>query len=267
MSPWRRERILILGMTYPSYSMKYTETVCTGGIIESSGQMIRLHPIPRRYMEAGQQFSRFQWIEAEIQKHDSDPRPESFRINPASIELGSVIPPTNPAERCKWLERSANVCRSVEELEERRESDEKLSLGIVVPRKIERVYLKPRRKHERAEWLQKERDVRSTSDMFLGAPRQLDYPEMRFMVQFRCFGDRCRQPHRYSLKDWGIHELWRQYRRKPDGEAKVVAEMQRQLQQDGRDVFLFLGSYLIRKFQLGLMGAYSAPKFRQAALF
>jgi len=37
--------ILILVKTYPEISTKYTETVCTGGILAETKELIRLYPV------------------------------------------------------------------------------------------------------------------------------------------------------------------------------------------------------------------------------
>jgi len=73
MEKWQEKRILILGSTYPSHSKTYTEIVCTGGIEEESCRMVRLHPVPMRYMAAEHRFKKFQWIRVKVQPHDSDP--------------------------------------------------------------------------------------------------------------------------------------------------------------------------------------------------
>ena len=49
--------ILILVKTYPEISRKYTETVCTAGILADSKEMVRLYPIRFRYLEGRHQFS------------------------------------------------------------------------------------------------------------------------------------------------------------------------------------------------------------------
>jgi hypothetical protein len=117
MDKWQTKRILILGTTYPSHSKKYSEIVCTGGIEEDTCRMIRLHPIPMRYLEESQRFKKFQWIDAKIHKHDSDPRPESFRIDPQSIVLGDVV--RDHAVRRSFLENSPHLVSSLETLKEK----------------------------------------------------------------------------------------------------------------------------------------------------
>ena len=48
---WQEKDILITIKTYPEYSSKYTETVCTCGILAETGQMIRIYPIRFRYLD------------------------------------------------------------------------------------------------------------------------------------------------------------------------------------------------------------------------
>ncbi|MGD0919005.1 MAG: hypothetical protein ABSB22_21380 [Thermodesulfobacteriota bacterium] len=48
--------ILICVKTYPEYSTKYIETVCTTGILKETKQLIRLYPITYRYLEGDRKF-------------------------------------------------------------------------------------------------------------------------------------------------------------------------------------------------------------------
>lgn len=133
--------ILIVVKTYPEISNKYTETVCTAGIIADTKKFVRLYPIRFRYLEGDQQFAKFQWIKADIRKALSDPRPESHHISPDSIELGDIMPVgKNWDERYSWIINDHNVFSSVEALREAQKSDG-TSLGIVKPKKVERVII------------------------------------------------------------------------------------------------------------------------------
>ena len=72
-----KERILITVKTYPTLSRKYGETVCTAGI-RPDGSWVRLYPVPFRRLDDKEQYSKFDWIELDIRKSTSDPRPETF---------------------------------------------------------------------------------------------------------------------------------------------------------------------------------------------
>src|SRR6266478_6463653 len=102
MSVATKKRFLIWGKTYPELSSRYYETVCTGAVLED-GTPIRLYPIPFRYLDEGDKFKKYQWMTAAISKNSSDPRPESYRIDCESIDLGDTIPP----DADEWGKRQA----------------------------------------------------------------------------------------------------------------------------------------------------------------
>ena len=52
--------ILIIVKTYPEISRKYTETVCTAGVLADSKTLVRLYPIRFRYLEGTLQFKKYQ---------------------------------------------------------------------------------------------------------------------------------------------------------------------------------------------------------------
>ena len=67
MERWQNKRILVLGSSYPSHSIKYTEIACTGGIDADTCKMVRLQAVPMRYMKEGQRFKKFQFIYVKLQ--------------------------------------------------------------------------------------------------------------------------------------------------------------------------------------------------------
>lgn len=74
-----KEKILITVKTYPTLSRKYAELVCTAGVNES-GEWRRIYPVRFRQLLDDQKYKKFQWIEAEIEKSNTDRRPESYKI-------------------------------------------------------------------------------------------------------------------------------------------------------------------------------------------
>lgn len=255
---WTTKRILILGMTYPSYSSKYVENVCTGGLEEGTGRLVRIHPIPARYLEPEHRFKKFQWIQAQVMKHPSDPRPESLRVKPESIEPQEVIPPKQVAERKRLIESSPYMLRSVEELHERWKRDG-ISLCAIKPKEISGVRIVPRSTAEREEWAAKEKMLLSQSDLFERPPKPLDFPEVTFRVEWICDDERC-EGHEMGMLQWGIHELYRKYKATPGGEEKVTAKMRDELNLAKKDVFLFLGNFRAVMWNFGLMDCFSPEK-------
>lgn len=251
-------RILILGTTYPNHSKTYVETVCTGGIFEDTKEMCRLYPIPRRYLEPEHRFKKFQIIRARVWPDPSDPRPESYKTDAESIEPMEVIPSSKSELRRAFLEQSPHLCKSVEELLER-QKEKGTSLGIVCPDSITDVSIGLRPASERREWEEKEQARQQQKRLFGSKPKPLDFPEALFYVHWLCADERCAKPHRMSLHEWGLHELYRKLAGDPDREEKVKAAMMRHLDEGERDLFLFLGNFRSTMYNFGLMDSYSAP--------
>lgn len=265
---WSRGRFIVLGMTYPHYSEKYAENVCTGAIDMATGRLVRIHPVPQRYLEPGARFHTFQEITARFRPHDVDPRPESIRIDPVSIETGRTVTPDERAERAKWLRASPHLFSSVEELHDRWRS-ERASLGIIQPRAIVGVRLERRPPSAAAEWAAKaERVHRQTRLPTMQPVKPIDFPDTRFMVAWECNDSRCRG-HEMGLEDWGMHELWRKLKGDPERNTKLVDAMQTRLDLAKGDVFLYLGNFLSVRWNFGLMGVcfVKRPKSRQLDLF
>jgi len=147
----QRERILILAKTYPSPSANYIETSCVAGI-NSTGQMRRLFPVPFRLLDDEQQFSKWQWIDANVEKARNDHRPESFRIDVGTLECRERIAPKNEwRERREWIGRLPQF-ESFSALESW-SSETKGSLALLRPTELKALDIVPAR---RIDWSEDE---------------------------------------------------------------------------------------------------------------
>lgn len=127
----KQEKILILAKTYPVPSKQYSETTCVAGINED-GEMRRLYPIQFRFMDGEQQFKKWQWIIANIQKATKDNRPESYIINHESIECGSALPTDSYWQsRRRWIEKIP-VFDTFESLQRARQ-EKNITLALIRP--------------------------------------------------------------------------------------------------------------------------------------
>ncbi|MFO1078849.1 MAG: hypothetical protein U1E73_14095 [Planctomycetota bacterium] len=259
------KRILVLGKTYPSYSQTYDELSCTGGLVEGSYEMVRLHPINFRDLPQHQRFSDWDWIEADITKDERDPRPESYRVVQGSIKVVGDV--GKAEERRALLERTPQFFASVEELKSR-EASEKTSLGVIRPARLTGNRVVPRPPGERAAWQAKEEALFSQLRLF-GQPRRIDFPDLEFLVGWQCAETSC-PGHEMSFHNWGLHELSRKLVDDDRRREKVLAKMNQLLDERERDVYLMLGNFRGRTYQFGLMGALSVKRgkpSRQRSLF
>lgn len=153
------EEVLILVKTYPEYSVKYTETVCTAGILKQSRRLVRLYPVRYRYLEGESQFSKYQWINVRLQKATSDSRLESYNIFEDSIKMGTIIESGKDwNERTKWVLNGHNVYHSVEELYDAQESSG-ISLGLIRLKALNKFNIEPKQEADIAQALKKKETI------------------------------------------------------------------------------------------------------------
>ena len=131
-----RERILVAVKTYPTLSRKHGETVCTAGIREN-GSWVRLYPVPFRRLDRAQQYKKFDWIECQVERQTSDPRPESFRpLDPQELSAVSHVATSDCwGERRRLLLRTARVYTELDELIQGAKANH-LSLAVFKPARI-----------------------------------------------------------------------------------------------------------------------------------
>jgi hypothetical protein len=244
---YTEEKILIWGKTYPELSKKHIETVCTAGVLES-GTPVRLYPITYRYLN-GEQFTLYQWITAAIQKNPNDTRPESYKIDCDSIQVGEIIPATHD----KWGKRREFVFRdknwqfeSVEELQEAQKKN-RTSIGIVMPREITKVEVIERSEEDALSFDQKFEDLKKTVEaqraqiqMFEDAippeMKKLEFLKSRVVVSWFCHGRDC-AGHNMQVLDWGLCELQRR-----EGSDAAVKRMKELCKLETYDLKFFLGN-------------------------
>ena len=183
--------ILILVKTYPEYSAKYTETVCTAGILAENKQLIRLFPVRYRYLEGKNRFSKYQWINVKVSKAKSDSRPESYTIHENSIKLGEVINPGKDwIEREKWALNEINVYNSIEELYEAQASSG-VSLGLVKMKELTRIEIESKPESDIEQALKKKETIMKQLGMFEDK-KDLEILPIRFLIHFGCEGHECK---------------------------------------------------------------------------
>jgi len=227
MTKRKKRRILIWGKTYPELSNKYNETVCTAGCFED-GTPIRIYPVPFRLMEDIQKYRLYQWIEAPVWPSEDDSRPESYKIDPNRIELGSVIEPTPGwMERRKIIERDESWNYERAECLKEDERSSGRSLGLVSVGEVEDVYVKTRPEEDLIKHKETMRARGDQLDAFeVEVKRDLEFQRHRIRVKWRCGhpGDTSHcNGHDMAVIDWGLAQLVR--KRGPEAGRKKVEHL------------------------------------------
>lgn len=218
--PMATRRVLIIAKTYPELSSKYGETVCTAAVDEE-GHPMRLYPIPFRYMTDPQQFQKYQWISADLNKNPRDARPESYSVRADSIRSHEVIKPT----RDEWGIRADAVLKwadwqysSFQELS-RDQQEQGRSIAFMRPRRVKQISVKRRSAEDAQTFEQKLGRLRSENaarrsqlNLFEESVppemKSLEYTGERVCVDWLCGDVNC-SGHSMQILDWEICELAR----------------------------------------------------------
>jgi hypothetical protein len=254
---WEEKEFLICVKTYPEYSITYTETVCTAAVLRETGRLIRLYPIPFRYLLGKHQFKKYQWVQAKIKRNPKDGRPESYRIEKDSIRpLGRVDTKNAWSVRKKLILSPNNLFGSLEDLKDSQVT-QGTSLGIIKPREIRKFDLQQKTESEIAEEKQKKERILSQLSLF-GDKKDLDLIPYRFLISFNCNDPKC-AGHKISILDWEFGELYRKVSRSVAWKERMRQKVE-QICSREKDVYFFMGNMASRRQTFCILGIFYPPK-------
>lgn len=243
------ERILILCKTYPSPSAKYAETSCVAGMTQD-GALVRLYPVPFRLVADEQQFRKWQWIEARVERSNNDRRPESHRLF-----VDTIVCDPEPIKAGKegWPHRMELLARlpifdSSDALEAARQQDG-TSLALLRPARVMRLEIAPARNPE---WTDEERDkllkLQQQGGLFddpdeARQVRMLEKVPFDFHYVYECDSGGLTTTHKHKIVDWEAGALYRRLRRQY-GSAGWEAPFRAKYEQElpARDLLLLMGT-------------------------
>lgn len=241
----RKVRILILCKTYPSPSAKYAETSCVAGMDED-GNLIRLYPVPFRLVTSDQQFAKWQWIEASIERSPADRRPESHKIGVDSICVGRTLPAGDWYERRVLLDRLM-VYENFDALEKAR-IEHNVTLGLIRPARIAALRIQ---KSASTEWtpeeIEKLQSMQRQPSLFEeqehASIKRLEKVPFDFHYVYECLVDGELKTHIHKIVDWEASQLFRNVYRK-HGVKGWEAPFRHKLETDlpDKDLMLLMGT-------------------------
>jgi hypothetical protein len=242
----RKARILVLCKTYPSPSARYSETSCVAGMDEH-GNLIRLYPVPFRLVTEDQQFAKWQWIEAFIDRSPADRRPESHKIGVDTISVGTRLPAGDWKERRTFLDK-LTIYDSFDELENARLSNN-VTLGLVRPARIAALHI---RKAASEEWtpqeIEKLEHLQRQPNLFdeqqeRASIKRLEKVPFDFHYTYECLVDGELKSYIHKIVDWEISQLYRNVRRRHGAEGWETPFRQKlEIELPSKDLMLLMGT-------------------------
>ncbi len=211
---WVEIKALIIGRASPEPSKKHIETVCTGGITER-GQLLRLYPIPYRYLEENQQYKLWTWASFAVQKNPQDKRKESYRVREESIRILSEV--SDKSEQFSLLQKAISPHR--EYLDEMYKRDW-TSMGVV---EIELLALEAR--PQSRNW---ERDKPHVKQFHLYTEvRPLKQQPIEMRLRYRCKNNPDCKTHESTLLGWEYMAAFRKFRMQYKTGVRAFEEISR----------------------------------------
>ena len=243
-----KEKILVLVKTYPTFSKKHFEVVCTAGINEK-GEWKRIYPIPFRNLNEIQKYKKYQWIEANIEKSSTDRRPESYKVINQEIEVITNKPIDTKnywQKRKELIFANSTIYNSLDKIIHKANKQNTLSLCSFKPKEITQFSYE---KTER-EW-----DTKKLKELEKEKQQSYLFPEFKKNIElvkkipykfFYHFKDINNKESKLMIEDWEIGQLyWNCFHRNNNNEEKALEGVTKKYKEEFLnkcDITLFLGT-------------------------
>lgn len=239
-----KEKVLITVKTYPTLSAKYDELVCTAGFKED-GSWIRIYPIPFRKKSYNEQYKKYDWIEVDLVKNESDFRPESYR--PKSIDseitvIGHIDTSRNWEERKKIC--LGKIYYNLSELiAEAKDENICTSLAVFKPSEILDFYAEPVEREWNRERLNRLNQLNLFEKNENGKFEVVQKLPYKFKFRFK---DIQGKESNLMIEDWETGQLyWKQLTKYMGDEKKAIEDVRKKYFDDfskTKDLHFYLGT-------------------------
>lgn len=249
-----KTKVLITVKTYPSLSSKYDELVCTAGFLED-GTWIRIYPIQFRKKSFDQRYRKYDWIEINLVKNNSDFRPESFRpySHDTEIKILDHIDTKGNWHLRKEIVFKKKIYTDLNQLIEDAKNRELLtSLATFKPNRILDFHWEEVDRNWDEVKLDKIKQQRNT----LFSPESEDLFEVVQKLPYKffyIFEDEKGTKSKMMIEDWEIGQLyWNCLKRHEGNERKAVEDVRKKyfdVFAKTRDLHFFLGTTKAHHFR------------------
>ncbi len=270
-------KVLITVKTYPTLSTTYDELVCTAGLKED-GSWIRIYPIPFRKLDFDNRYTKYQWVELDLERNTRDPRPESFKaINIDEIKLLEKI----DTDKGTWQRRrdivlKAKLYTHLDALiTEAKDKKICTSLALFKPKEILDFTIKSVERDWDSKKLAQLNEAAKQTNFFVNSENPFDVVDKipyKFSYKFKDESDRISE---LMIEDWEIGMLYRSCLANAEGDEKIATEKVRQKYLDDfartKDLYLYLGTtkefHFIAQNPFIIIGTFHPKPIDQMSLF
>lgn len=255
--------VLVTVKASPQPSRRYGDTVCVAGIASNPARLVRLYPVPFRYLDGDQQFHKYEILHVKVRDAGPDKRPESLRIDANSLTRAPVV--KGWKRRAPFVEPliGGTLC----DLQAAAQADiNACSLAVIEPGRFTGLKIS-RHPGWTQEQLQRFNAFAAQGDLFrTGEPRLLAAPRFTVKLGFRCRAPEC-GGHEPSIIDWELTALQHHLRSFTDAELTdaIQDRFGAKMFTSGTVPAIYLGNQgnPARRAQFMVLGVYY-PKARDA---
>jgi len=271
-----KARVLIIVKTYPQPSRSYTELVCTAGLLNGE-KWIRIYPVSYRFLQDGQIYPKYSWIELDLIRRKRDFRPESYRPRMGVDEQIHVLDQVGTANN--WVARKDYVLNevftSMKELINLAKGAERKSLATLKPTRIVDFVIEEDEREWKKEWQDQLKQLN-----FFELPTQKGQSQKRIIKKlpykffYRFFSEGDTEPCLMMIEDWEIGALFWNCLYQADGDEEKAKQLVRQKYYEDfieqKDIYLFVGTTLkfhrVAPNPFVIIGVFYPPKSAQLSL-
>jgi hypothetical protein len=254
-------RVLITVKATPQPSEKYGDTSCVAGVRLDGDRpsWMRLYPIAFRWLDGASQFRKYDVIELEVRRRDSDSRRESYSPTQDSWSVIENLPPWKRRHEVLSQLEPTTTC----ELNHAAAKDgSSPSLGLVYPADLDTLEFEPHSKWspQQIQKMQDRIDLESSALVPLSGaiPAILKEPRFKVRYRYRCADRRCKG-HVGRILDWELTALQNRLR-SSDAEVKesVAKKFHDQMFAADRHAGFFMGNFELaaRRAKFSVLGVY-----------
>lgn len=256
-------QVLVTVKAYPQPSQTCGETVCVAGVRTDTSKptWIRLYPVAYREMAFADRFQKYQLVNLRAFRSASDQRPESYKPNIPSVQLGKFISADrNWQTRWTYLSSLAGATTACELLA-RQGDDKAASLGLIKPRIVDRLDIEPNDAF--TEDKKRLAELAAAGDLFKASQRSVLEPApYRLKYHYYCMAAAC-GGHHQTLIDWEAGQAARRWKAEGKSDEELPGLLRQkfldQLCAPERDTHFFLGNQHQHRQSFLVLGVFWPP--------
>ena len=228
-------------------------------------------------LEDFERYSKFDWIEIDLERNQSDPRHESYRPKSEIVIIGHMDSSNDWRERRQIILEKGAVYTNFDQIIDRNKDKHSLSLATFKPTEITGFHIEPEKS---LNWdknkLEQVKLRASQTDLFQDIYKTFKIVN-KLPYKFRySFKDDSGRERKIMISDWELGALyWRQLRRYKNDKNRALKDVENKYMKDlvkDRDIHFFVGttqSWDIKRAPnpFLIIGVFSPPMVFQNELF